>query len=125
MSRLLDPLPRDFEQGADSQNFAHTLMCMYNSEPYHLVKFLRKLNGFTQKQLADLCGVSRSHISNIEQGECPDPSWSTMISIFKACGIHYMVYSPEMAKKCPIRWAEDVKDASKKFRKGVESTWPE
>lgn len=35
------------------------------------VRGYRSREGFTQKQLAELTGISQHHISNIENGKCP------------------------------------------------------
>lgn len=46
-----------------------------HSEEYRqigrLIAYYRKLRGFTQKQLAEYIGISRTHLSNIEAQDIP------------------------------------------------------
>jgi len=44
------------------------------------MKFYRKLNGLTQKQVADKIGVSNQFINQIETGKC-NPSYYTLVKI--------------------------------------------
>ena len=48
----------------------------------------RLAQGLTQKQLADICGVTRTHITNLEIGEC-NPSVDVAKKIGQALGFDW------------------------------------
>lgn len=48
----------------------------------------RKMAGLTQRQLANLCGVSDGTVSRWERG-CNEPTISQAKRIGEVCGIHY------------------------------------
>ncbi|MGN0414132.1 MAG: helix-turn-helix domain-containing protein [Agathobacter sp.] len=50
------------------------------------LKYLRKRNGYTQKQLADMLNVSQNAIYNWENGK-REPSINTMIKIADSLGV--------------------------------------
>ena len=56
----------------------------------------RKLAGLTQKELANLCGVSESTVANWEKYKS-EPSISQAKKIGDACGIHYddIIFLPD------------------------------
>ncbi len=37
--------------------------------PFYNLRFYRKLNGLTQKELADELGIAKQYVSNMETGE--------------------------------------------------------
>jgi transcriptional regulator with XRE-family HTH domain len=51
------------------------------------VRTLRDDKGLTQMQLAVAAGMSLSLVAKIEQGETPDPRWSTMRKLARALGV--------------------------------------
>ncbi|MEG1577169.1 MAG: helix-turn-helix transcriptional regulator [Oscillospiraceae bacterium] len=48
------------------------------------IKEARKSNGFTQAQLAEKAGISRSYLAGVEQDNY-NPSVKTLLSIASAC----------------------------------------
>jgi transcriptional regulator with XRE-family HTH domain len=52
----------------------------------HNLKMIRTSKNITQSELADLIGVDKSFVSNIENGET-NPTLSTISSLAKALGI--------------------------------------
>lgn len=55
-----------------------------------LIKSRRKLLGITQKDLADIAGVSSRYLYNIEKG-VGNPSIETLVAIFNTLGIRMSV----------------------------------
>jgi transcriptional regulator with XRE-family HTH domain len=51
------------------------------------VRHLRSLSGLTASDLSELCGLSRTHLSLIENGSRSDPKGSTLSSIAKTLGV--------------------------------------
>lgn len=47
----------------------------------------RRLKDITQEQLADLAGVDKTTISDIERGKNRNPSWETVARIAKALDV--------------------------------------
>jgi len=60
----------------------------------------RKMANLTQKNLANICGVSESTIANWEQGKT-EPTVSQAKQIGEACGIHYddIIFLPSVTVK--------------------------
>lgn len=48
----------------------------------------RKMANLTQKNLADLCGVSESTVANWEKGKT-EPTISQAQKVGEVCGVHY------------------------------------
>lgn len=54
------------------------------------VRELRDIRGYTQSQLAEMSGVSRHTISDIESGAC-DPQASTLTAVLNAMGMELRI----------------------------------
>ncbi len=54
-----------------------------------LIKELRKKRGFTQRQLAQLAGISNSEVKRIEDGVRKQPSQKVLKKLAKPLGIDY------------------------------------
>ena len=54
------------------------------------VRELRGIRGYTQAQLAEMSGVSRHTISDIESGAC-DPQASTLAAVLRAMGMELRI----------------------------------
>jgi len=52
-----------------------------------LIKWHRSKKGMTQQELADLIGIARSQIANIEAGTSENPSIKTLSRFIKVLGI--------------------------------------
>ena len=58
------------------------------------IKTLRTLNGFTQEELADRCGLTKGFISQLENNY-NEPSISTLQDILKALGTNLKEFFSE------------------------------
>lgn len=65
------------------------------------IKMVRTSFNLKQYDIAERCGISRSHISQIEQGD-RDPSWKTLVSICAALGIDVSIITMLMESNTPF-----------------------
>ncbi|HEY4142104.1 MAG TPA: helix-turn-helix transcriptional regulator [Pseudolabrys sp.] len=67
-----------------------------------LVRDMRKGNGWTQTQLAEMLGWDQVRMSNIERGEgTRGPTFDVMTKIAEACGYDWQFTPREVAKAVP------------------------
>ena len=62
-----------------------------------IVKYHRKVAGITQKELADLAGVGKTVVYDLEKGKTT-MRWNTILAIFKVLNISIQLNSPLMDK---------------------------
>jgi HTH-type transcriptional regulator / antitoxin HipB len=65
----------------------------FNEEVARAVKFHRTKSGLNQKQLADLAGVGKTAVFDIEKGK-ETVRLSTLLKVFKALNIKMKLESP-------------------------------
>lgn len=65
----------------------------FNEEMARIVKFHRTKSGLNQKQLADMAGVGKTVIFDIEKGK-ETIRLSTLLKVFKALNIKIKLESP-------------------------------
>jgi len=63
----------------------------------NIVKYHRKVAGLSQKELADLAGVGKTVVFDLEKGK-QTMQWKTITSILKALNISVKLNSPLMNK---------------------------
>lgn len=63
---------------------------------------LRKVKGMTQEQLADLCGLQRTHIARIETGRYA-VNFETIQAIAEAMGMTADIVEAQLADLAPLR----------------------
>lgn len=72
------------------------------------IRELRDLRGYTQAQLAEMSGVSRHTICDIESGTC-DPQASTLMAVLNAMGMELRIGPIPMAPIGTRAYDYDVK----------------
>jgi transcriptional regulator with XRE-family HTH domain len=81
------------------------------------VAFLRSVHKLTLKQLSDMTGISVSHLSAIENGTRPNPSFHYITRLAKAFDVPLTYFAPNHAvdelhnlDEATRQWAEDKSD---------------
>ncbi|MBR6604896.1 MAG: helix-turn-helix transcriptional regulator [Prevotella sp.] len=64
---------------------------------------LRKMNGMTQTDLANLAGVQRQHIGRIENGELVNVAYVTIQAIAEALGMTVDIIDQRLQDLAPLR----------------------
>jgi transcriptional regulator with XRE-family HTH domain len=59
---------------------------------------LREQKGFTQKQLAELAGMTLSGVTHLEQG-LREPSWATVQALAAALGVDCTAFQQEPSER--------------------------
>ena len=63
---------------------------------------LRKMNKWSQQQLADLAGISRQHVGRIEKGELVSVAYVTIQQIAEALGMTVDIIDPGLEGLAPL-----------------------
>lgn len=64
---------------------------------------LRKLEGISQKELADRAGLTRQHIGRIEKGELVSVAYVTIQQIAEALGMTIDIIDPALQDLAPLK----------------------
>ena len=64
---------------------------------------LRKMEGISQKELADRAGLTRQHIGRIENGELVNVANVTIQQIAEALGMTVDIIDPKLADLAPMK----------------------
>ena len=64
---------------------------------------LRKMNKWSQQQLADWAGISRQHVGRIEKGELVSVSFVTIQAIAEALGMTVDIIDPGLQDLAPLK----------------------
>ena len=64
---------------------------------------LRKLNKWSQQQLADWAGISRQHVGRIENGELVNVAYVTIQQIAEALGMTVDIIDPGLQDLAPLK----------------------
>ena len=67
------------------------------------ISALRKMNGMTQTDLANLAGVQRQHIGRIENGELVNVAYVTIQAIAEALGMTVDIIDQRLQDLAPLR----------------------
>jgi len=91
------------------------------------IKALRKLNGWTQQEVADRAGLIRSHIGRIEHNDIKECTFGTLLGLAKA----FSVDSREILKIAGIEelcgdcnTGEPLRDLALDIRVFLAVDWP-
>ena len=64
---------------------------------------LRKMNKWSQQQLADWAGISRQHVGRIEKGELVSVAYVTIQQIAEALGMTVDIVDERLRDLAPLR----------------------